>query len=232
MPAPPDPPPRASNGPPTPPDAPRPRAPDRPMLVPWQPVDAPAALVGGAAAVAAGGLLATPLGRALWWSRGLPAMPGYSRLARDEVLDQGTRMRVYTAIEHNPGITFTRLRRTLGLSTGVLYHHLRMLERHDLVRSRRLGVHRAFHRTGTPPAEIAAPLTSAQSRVLAELALVGVADRSTLAARLGVSPQNVSHHTKRLAERGLLSIELRGGQLFYRPGPEPGSASAAPADPA
>lgn len=178
----------------------------------------PATALAGTTILAAGALV--PLGGGRRWWNFVPFLPGYSRLKPNEVLGQETRIRVFATVEQRPGVTFSDLKRHLGLSTGVLTHHLQMLEKHNLIRSQRVGPWRTFHRAGLRVEEPKEPLTQAQIRFLEALHPSVSVNRIELASRLGVTPQAISHHAKVLAQRGLVKAEYQNGQLLCRL-PEP-----------
>ncbi len=181
--------------------------------------DAPGTTVSAEAArLALGGAIAAGLTVALLRRRegaryaavGLLA-PLYTRLRRSDVLDHATRDRLLAAVAAEPGLPLAALGRRAGASGTTVAYHLHLLERHGLVASRREGPFRVFY---APEAVRDAPtdvLTSAERRVLDLLARDGPLTQRALAERLDVTKQAVNYHVKRLARRGLLAVEDRGG---------------------
>jgi DNA-binding MarR family transcriptional regulator len=176
---------------------------------PEAPAPAVAAVAGGLGlALVGAAAIGTDMGARLLG--GLLAL--FSRLRRDRLLDHATRARVYDAIEVDAGVGFRELRRRLGLSTGVLYHHLRMLERHELVRRRTHANRVQYYLAGTPPPP--RPLSAAQARFVA--ALQGApATRRELAHRLGLTPQAVGHLGRRLDALGIVQRTTHGRTLVF-----------------
>lgn len=162
-------------------------------------------------------LVSIPFWRREWWRYGamLPLLPLYTRLQKREVLDHKTRERIHQMIVEQPGIHYSALKEATGLNAGALVHHLRTLERHGLVASRREGVLRRFFPVGArlpPPPEVV--LTPTQGRILELLDAQPMTQRE-LADRLGITQQGVSYHLKTLERKGQLLLERDGGEWRY-----------------
>lgn len=167
-----------------------------------------------AAGVAAAGIGSVGAALVAWrtdWGRWrlLPAFAGlYSRLAKHRVLEQGTRDALYARVKAQPGIHLIALRDALGISTTLAVHHLRMLERHGLITSRREGRWRRFYPIGEKvPAPQAAPLTELQQRIVQLARERGGIEYGDVIEVLGVSKQRVSYNVKVLSEMGLARLE-------------------------
>ncbi|HEX9341078.1 MAG TPA: helix-turn-helix domain-containing protein [Thermoplasmata archaeon] len=122
-------------------------------------------------------------------------------------LKQALRRRIYDHVRAHPGETFTNIKRALGLSTGGLTHHLRVLERAGLIRSRSQNG-RKMHRS----AEARAPANGdgrsrTQERFLRALARAPGAPISDVAGILGISRQLATYHARLLAQQGLVRLE-------------------------
>ncbi|MBW3583960.1 MAG: ArsR family transcriptional regulator, partial [Euryarchaeota archaeon] len=90
------------------------------------------------------GRTATLLRRIGW----LAALPLFSKIDRDDVLDHPLRDQLVDAIRSTPGVTVQELRARFGLGYGTIVHHLRVLEHHHLVSSIREGRHRRLFLVG------------------------------------------------------------------------------------
>lgn len=168
------------------------------------------------AGIALGGLsvLALPFARRDWlrYLLALPFVGLYTRLAKTEVLDHKTRERIHQLIVEEPGIHYSAIKDAMKLNAGALVHHLRTLERHQLVASRREGVLRRYYPTGARlPAAPAVPLTPMQQRILDMLDREPRSQKA-LAAELGLSQQGISYHVKTLERKGVLVVDREGGE--------------------
>lgn len=174
------------------------------------------ALRGNAALVAGlGGLAALGLAlrrEALRYAALAAALPLYTRLARSDVLQQEKREELHRLITEEPGINYSALKRRTGLPSGVLVHHLRTLERHGFVTSRRDGALRRFASTRAQmPAPAPPPVTPMQRKVLDLLEREPMTQRR-IAEALGLTQQGANQHVKALERRGLLAIRYEAGE--------------------
>lgn len=148
------------------------------------------------------------------WRYGFLAglLPLYTRLSKPKLLDHAARDLLHRLICAEPGIHYSALQERTGLNTGALVHHLRTLERHRLVVSRREGALRRFYPVGAgplPPVKVETT-TPMQARVLALLD-EGPLTQREIAERLGLTQQGANHHVKTLERKGLLAMEHEGG---------------------
>lgn len=184
---------------------------------------------GGAIAALGAAVVLAPLSRREWWRylAVAPFLPLYTRLAKRDVLDHKMRERIHQLVKDRPGIHYTALKEATQLNAGALVHHLRTLERHGLVTSRREGILRRFFPVGArlpPPPEV--PLTPTQARILDLLAQRAMTQRE-LADALGITQQGASYHVKTLERKGQLGARRDGAELrYFRTPPGP----AAPPD--
>jgi DNA-binding transcriptional ArsR family regulator len=160
----------------------------------------------GAAGAGVVGLVALAWSDQTWRLRLLaPFAPLFTRLQAPRVLEQEVRERVHAAIAATPGAHYSDLQARLGLSTGVLLHHLRVLERHHLVRSRREGRYRAYYPADARlPPEPAAALNPTAASMLSLARARGRVRTRDLPGLLGVTKSTVSYNASLLEERGLL----------------------------
>ena len=73
----------------------------------------------------------------------------FTRVQKDDVLDQFVRGEIYGYVKTNPGATYNEIMQKLGLKNGTLSYHLHMLEKMEMIKSRLEGIrYRAFYPTG------------------------------------------------------------------------------------
>ncbi len=101
-------------------------------------------IIGLLAAVFVGG---TELGKFKFFAF---AFPLYTRLRKDQVLDQFTRGQVYGLIRGQPGIHYSEIKRVLRIGNGTLAYHLDVLAKEGFVKSRREGINKLFYPTKLP----------------------------------------------------------------------------------
>ena len=171
------------------------------------------------AASTAGGTAAA--GGAAWYTRAwryLKYAPGlaplYTRISRDELLDHPAREAIYEMIEEDPGVHLSELSRELDVSWGTLLHHLRKLEKAELVTSEKTNGKRCFFLPGQvtdSQQEILPALENDKARAIAEFYAANPgASQSEAADELGYSAALVSWHLQKLEEAGVVTREREG----------------------
>ena len=177
------------------------------------------AAVGGAAAFVVNRPLREKL---LWGAAGL-----YTRLARPDVLGHEDREKLYRLVETQPGIHFHALQRDLGWNTGTLTYHLRVLEKHGFMVSRRDGLYRRFYLSGAAPRkevfENQGP-TGLRADVMEAVRNQPGISQSDLALGLGANKQTVNYHVKALERAGTIRVEKRGRDTFLYPAEAPATS--------
>ena len=181
-------------------------------------------------AVGAGALALTrrPLREKIAWA----AVGLYTRLARPDVLGHDDRAKLYKLVEETPGVHFHALQRELGWNTGTLTYHVRVLERHGFLVSRRDGLYRRFYLAGAAPRKETfnnGP-SGLRADVLEAVRTQHGISQSDLALALGANKQTVNYHVKALERQGLIRVEKRGRDTYLYPASAPslgpGSAHA------
>ena len=153
--------------------------------------------------------------------------PLYSKIRKEEVLDQFVRGQVFGYIQANPGDHYSSIRQTLHLKNGTLAYHLRTLERESFVFSRMDGIFRRFYPSGLDPSRVRlrSAVTETHRRIMELIdGNPGITPKE-LAERLGASHQVASYHVRLLARRGRIRLEQKGrNTLCYLPSAGAGGA--------
>lgn len=140
------------------------------------------------------------------------AIPLYTRLDKEDVLDQFVRGQIYGYIKTNPGAHYNQIRRDIDVKNGTLAYHLRVLEKTDLIKSRKEGVrYRAFYPTGHKfPKKERFRLTDLQMRVLKVIKSDEGLTQKDIAAELHKKPQTINYNIKVLEKAGLIELKRMG----------------------
>ncbi len=142
-------------------------------------------------------------------------LPLYTRIKKDEVLDNEIRGMIRGYIIANPGDNYNSIKRALGLNNGVLAHHLRVLERAELVKSRQDGMYKRFYpATMRIPAENGGEISEIQRILLHKIAESPGISQKEIANLLKLSKGVINYHVKVLMAKKLLKIEKRGRKTF------------------
>jgi predicted transcriptional regulator len=137
-------------------------------------------------------------------------LPLYSKIRREEVLDQYTRGKIHGYIIANPGEHYNSLKAQLKLKNGTLAYHLRVLEREGYVKSARDGPFKRFY-----PQEAAVPKHRSEFSSIQEIVLENVRaspgiTQNDVAVRMGVSSQVVNYHIRNLVRAGRIRLQREG----------------------
>lgn len=139
-------------------------------------------------------------------------LPFYSRIQKEDVLDQFVRGQIYGFIKTNPGVHYNQILRKVGVKNGTLSYHLGVLEKTELIQSRREGLkYRVFYPTGMNfPKSERFRLTDFQIQIIESLKRHPGLTQKELARLLGQKPQTINYNIKVLDQAGLLSVEKKG----------------------
>lgn len=149
----------------------------------------------------------------------------YSRHDDSDPLDHETRIRVFETIEASPGAYLSEVAHRADLPISTTRHHVRVLEREDILGAAKVRGKRRFYPANTTGIELAAALNDdATAALLDVVARLGAASVSTLADELGRDPSTVSHHLQRLEQDDIIVRERDGRTVMNRLGPEARSA--------
>jgi len=129
----------------------------------------------------------------------------YSRIKAGKVLEQGGRQEIYSFIRDNPGEHYRAIKRKLGVSRGMLSHHLRKLEETGMIRSRRVSYYKLFYPAGSDLGK--RPLTPGQKKIVSIIRRANGISTREIARRMNKKPQTVRYHLAEMADRGLVSVE-------------------------
>ena len=151
----------------------------------------------------------------------LLTLPLYSRMERNDILDQSTRNYVYTEVVTRPGVNYSAMKSKLGLGTSSLVYHLEVLEREGYIRSKKEMGRKLFFPKGVVPTvtqedkpsdSFVAPLppSPVQEQILEYLKDNGPKSRTELKDALSLKQQTVSYSIRSLEKKGLVKTGGRG----------------------
>jgi predicted transcriptional regulator len=160
--------------------------------------------------IALGVIGGTDIGR---WKFFTLMIPLFTRIVKPKVLDHFERGRIYEHIRKNPGDSYSSIRKTLGLKNGALAHHLRILEMHEYIESRRDGMYKRFY-----PKGMKVPIGKHMSIQEQILGLIKDNPRITqklMAEELSIDRSTVNYHVKILLAMGVIRSEKEGRVKYY-----------------
>lgn len=148
------------------------------------------------AGLLSGGLGTSEVGRYHLW---LFVLPLFTRLKKEEILDQPTRYKILGFVLGNPGAHFALIGQRLGLAHGQLAYHLDVLTKEGHVFARSDGFKKRFYPADTP-LEVAQGfvMSDVQEKIAEVIAANPGIGKHGLTAALGLSRQVVTYHLEKL----------------------------------
>ncbi|UCE39133.1 MAG: right-handed parallel beta-helix repeat-containing protein [Thermoplasmata archaeon] len=143
-------------------------------------------------------------------------IPLYSRIKKENLLDQPTRERIYGYIIGNPGAHFGLIRDDLGLGSGQLVYHIKHLEEAHMIYSREDGIKKRFYPADIPKPKGGIPtLSDIQEKILRIIEENSGIVQKRIASMMGISRQVAGYHLTKIEKKGLISREVVGRETRY-----------------
>ncbi|MCD6383010.1 MAG: winged helix-turn-helix transcriptional regulator, partial [Thermoplasmata archaeon] len=128
----------------------------------------------------------------------------YSKLSKRDVLDHEIRGLIRGYIIANPGDHYSNIKRNLNLNNGTLAYHLRVLEKHGLIKSQIDGMYRRYYPTEVTAAQIKGNITKQEEIFNKIVEKPGITVKE-ISKELGLSRQIVNYHVKNLVRARLVT---------------------------
>jgi DNA-binding MarR family transcriptional regulator len=149
----------------------------------------------------------------------------YSRYDDSDPLEHQARKRVFEVIKGTPGSYLSEVSEQAELPLSTTRHHIKVLEREDLVSGAKLRGKRRFYPAYAKGIELAAAMNDeSTASIIDAIARLGTASVSDLADDLGRDPSTISHHLQRLEEDDIIARERDGRAVVNKLSPEARSA--------
>ena len=146
-------------------------------------------------------------------------IPLYSKLEKNEILDQPNRQNIYSYLANNPGINLTTIHKELMIGIGTLVHHLNILEREQLIISKkRMGMKMFFPTDlGWPPDTQRGEfhLSPIQNDILTYVRKHGGTSQKELIEKLDLKPSTLGYSLRRLRGWDLVNRKGKGKKVTY-----------------
>lgn len=141
----------------------------------------------------------------------------YSRYDNSDPLEHEAREQVYEIVNDRPGSYLSEVSERAGLPLSTTRHHIKVLEREDLVSGAKLRGKRRFYPAYAEGIELAAALNDdSTASIIDAIARLGAASVSDLADELGRDPSTISHHLQRLDEDDIIARERDGRSVLNK----------------
>ena len=100
----------------------------------------------------------------------------------------------------------------IGVGNGTLSHHLQILEKMEMIKSRREGIrYRAFYTTGMSfPKENKYRFTELQNKIISAIKDKPGITQKEISLLLNEKQQTISYNIKQLERNGIITLEKKG----------------------
>jgi len=140
----------------------------------------------------------------------------YTKIKREEVLDNYVRGQIHGYIVANPGDHYNSILKALKLNNGTLAWHIRKLEDEGVVKARTDGIHKRFYPSETVvPEPDGGAMTEVQRMIMAKVAETPGISQKDIAGLLKVSGSTVNYHIGTLVGQGKVRQERDGMRVRY-----------------
>jgi DNA-binding MarR family transcriptional regulator len=171
-------------------------------------------IIGGFICAIGVGTLLTEVGK---WALISLFIPLYSRIKKEELLDQPIRYKIHGYLIGKPGAHFGSIKQDLHIPNGQLVYHLKKLMKADLIYSREDGIKKRFYPKDVPKIAADQQYKGTEEMILEFLGNNSGANQKEIASSLGVSRQVVGYHLNKMEEKGVVRKELEGRETRYYP---------------
>ena len=143
-------------------------------------------------------------------------VPLFSRLKKDEVLDQYKRGMIHGFIIAHPGVSFSDIKKSLSIGNGTLVYHLEVLEKSGHILSRQSGNLVRFYTSNVSYVDIVAnSWTELQTMIVSQIRSCGQCSRSEIRKRVGASRQTLHNNLRKLVADHVLVSSFMNGRRYY-----------------
>jgi hypothetical protein len=144
--------------------------------------------------------------------------PLFTRLNRDETLDNKVRYQLLGYLTENPGQHYNALKKALNITNGGMVYHLLVLEREGFIRSQRDGILKRFY-----PASVKAPENRGRTPdelvndIIAAVEKHPGITQKELVERLVVSDEVIGYHLRKIVRDTRIISWKKGKTKVYFP---------------
>ncbi len=138
-------------------------------------------------------------------------VPLYSRISKEDALDNFLRGKIYGYIIANPGACYSEIMDALDIRNGTFIHHVKVLEKEGFVKSKRDGRYRRFYPIGARvPIKDPRYLTDVQMDIVDVIMDNPGLSQAEVGRRIGKNRRVVNYHVNLLADTGIVVMKKSG----------------------
>jgi predicted transcriptional regulator len=161
------------------------------------------------------GALLTEVGK---WALLSLIIPLYSRIKKEDVLDQPTRHKIHGYLIGNPGAHLGLIKQDLKLGNGQVVYHLKRLMEADLIYSKEDGIRKRFYPKEYPESKTNGHhFNHVEQKILKLITKTSGLTQKKIAGSIGISRQVAGYHLSKMEKEGIIEKEDVGRESRFYP---------------
>ncbi|AEF96838.1 winged helix-turn-helix transcriptional regulator [Methanotorris igneus] len=135
---------------------------------------------------------------------------------KEKVLLNDTRKEIYNYIVNNPGVHLREIAKNLNKSVSTIIWHLRILEKANLIRSKKVGNKRIYYPKGMDVRDLQLIyLNNKLSKKIYEYLLKNPAHLRKISRDLDIPVETVRYNLRKMEELGIVDSYEEGNKIIY-----------------
>ena len=139
--------------------------------------------------------------------------PLYTKLTRDDIINQGNRRLIYDYLINYPGAHFALLKRTLPIGSGTIQYHLRVLENEGYIKSQQRSKKKQYFITKSENNvnlhSIESQFSPNQQKIVNYLRVSGPSTMKKIGESLSIKQTTVSYNVRQLVLKEIIKGDGR-----------------------
>lgn len=136
---------------------------------------------------------------------------GYRAITDNNILKNGTRLKILDHIKKNPGVNFSVISKETGVNRGTLSYHLKILDMHDKIKVYKNRYFENHMKFNDDEQKILNQLKKDMPRKIIKILIEHPgASRKEISGEIGITDQAVSWYMKHLRADGIIVSETLG----------------------
>jgi predicted transcriptional regulator len=140
----------------------------------------------------------------------------YSRIKKENILDQPIRYKIHGYVIGNPGAHFGLIKQDLELGTGQVVYHLKRLAEADLIYSKEDGIKKRFYPMDYTISEIDGyHFNKTEEKIIDLIKETSGITQKKIASSIGISRQVAGYHLSKMEDIGIIEKKPEGRNVKY-----------------
>ncbi len=138
---------------------------------------------------------------------------------KEEVLQLGTRRKIYELILNSPGIHYREIERKLNLSPGVMEYQLKILEKQELIVKKKQGYFTRYFVRDKISSKEKNMISQLRQRIPRDIVIYIILHPNScnkdILTEINIPRSTLSYHARKLVKADILTSEVQGRNTCY-----------------